>query len=111
MEILSSKNYDSLADFNINGDDIEIRIPWQLLNIMDPSSKMNMDDLYINGIQPKSMDGIYVGGVLIRDGVASENLDFEKYDWNKWETPTYHERLKPSYYILQKAFKNIGGTN
>ena len=72
---------------------------------------MNMDDLYKNGIKPKSMNGLYIGGILLRDGVVTENLTFNKYDWKSWDIPTYHERLKPSYYILQKAFKNIGGNN
>lgn len=107
----SNKDYNSLTDFNINGDEIEIRVPWQLLNVMDPSSKMNMDDLYKNGIQPKSMDGVYVGGILLKNGQAEESLEFKKYDWEKWDIPNYYERLKPSYYILQKAFKDIGGGN
>lgn len=107
----SSKEFDSLADFNINKDEIEIRIPWQLLNVMDPSSKKNMDDLYKNGIQPKSMEGVYIGGLLLKDDKVLQNLSSKKYDWNKWDNPSYHERLKPSYYILQKAFKEIGEEN
>lgn len=105
----SKVDYDSLTDFNINGDEVEIRIPWQLLNVMDPSSKMNMDDLYVNGIKPKSMEGFYIGGVLVKNEQVVQNLEFNKYDWKKWGIPTYHERLKPSYYILQNAFKEIGG--
>lgn len=104
-------DFDSLSDFIINGDDIEIRIPWQLFNVMDPSSKMNMDDLYKNGIAAKAMNGINIGGILIRDGQVQDNLDFGKFDWKKWDQPRFHERLKQSYYILQRAFKEIGGSN
>ncbi|MBC8060130.1 MAG: family 2 glycosyl transferase [Clostridiaceae bacterium] len=107
----SSNEFNSLVDFNIMGDEIEIRIPWQLLNVLDPSSKNNMDDLYKDGIKPKYMDGIYIGGILLKEGKVNQYLSSEKYDWDKWDIPTYHERLKPSYYILQKAFKEIGGRN
>jgi len=31
-----SPNFNSLADFICSGDDIEIRLPWQLLNFADP---------------------------------------------------------------------------
>ena len=105
----SSKEFNSLTDFNINGDEIEIRIPWQLLNVMDPSSKMSMNDFYKEGIKPISMRGIYIGGILLKEDKVMENISSKKYDWNKWDIPSYHERLKPSYYILQKAFKEIGG--
>jgi hypothetical protein len=104
----SSKEFDSLADYIIKGDDIEIRIPWQLLNVMDPSSKMNMADLYKEGINPKKMDGLYIGTIVLKEGTVTKNLDFKKYDWSKWEKPSYHERLKPSYFILKKAFKATG---
>ena len=47
--------------------------------------------------------------ILLKDDKIFENLSSKKYDWDKWDIPSYHERLKPSYYILQKAFKEIGG--
>lgn len=31
---------------------VEVRIPWQLLNFMDPSSKTIIDDLHKKGIAP-----------------------------------------------------------
>ncbi|MFR5172180.1 MAG: family 2 glycosyl transferase, partial [Clostridium paraputrificum] len=101
-------DYNSLADFYINENVIEIRIPWQLLNVMDPSSKCVMDDFYkVGGIQPLEIQGINIGTYIY--GVDnSSKIDLKRYEWAKWEIPTYHERLKASYYILQDAMSKIG---
>ena len=103
-----SANYNSLADFIINGDNIEIRIPWQLLNVEDPSSKMIMDNLYKNGIQPIKTNGFYIGGILL-DGNKKviDSTDMNIYSWQEWENPSYHERLKPSYYTMKDALEKI----
>ena len=29
------------------------------------------------------------------------------YTWKPWTLPTYHERLKKSYFILQKSFQEL----
>jgi len=69
---------------------------------MDPSTKMVMNDLHLNGIQPVKTDGIYAGvGIL---GKNDANLAMNFYTWQDWDVPVYHERLKPSYYILKDAF-------
>jgi hypothetical protein len=103
-----SKDFNSLADFYISEDNIEIRIPWQLLNIMDPSSKTAMDDLYKGEIKGIKINGINSGIILIRDEKVIEESSMAMYSWKEWEEPSYHERLKPSYYILKEAFKKIG---
>lgn len=102
-------NYNSLTDYSIDKDKIEIRIPWQLLNVMDPSTKTIMNDFYKNkGIVPMKVNGLYIGGVLVRNNIVVKNTNMNLYSWRNWSVPTYHERLKPSYYILKKAFKSIG---
>lgn len=102
-------DYNSLTDYSVNKNIVEIRIPWQLLNVMDPSSKMIMDDFYAKGkITPTKVPGLYVGGILTKNNNIIENSNMEFYNWEEWEEPTYHERLKPSYDILKRAFKSIG---
>lgn len=102
------KDYNSLADFSVGKDVLEIRIPWQLLNVMDPSTKMIMDDFYKDGIKPMKADGLNLQAVLIKN---QEKIYSEEYfySWKEWDKPTYNERLKPSYYILKDAFKELGG--
>ncbi|AWK52030.1 family 2 glycosyl transferase [Clostridium beijerinckii] len=103
------KNFNSLTDYAVNEDKVEIRIPWQLLNVMDPSTKIVMNDFYEKKeITPLKIENLYVGGILIKNNVVSQNSNMEYYTWDEWENPTYHERLKPSYDILKKAFESIG---
>jgi len=102
-----SDAFNSLSDFNVNGNHLEIRIPWQLLNVMDPSSKKIMDDFHDGSITPMAVESINIGSVLIKNN-ASFSSDLSPYSWDTWDMPTYHERLKPSYDILKKAFEEIG---
>ena len=103
------KNFNSLTDYAVNEDKVEIRIPWQLLNVMDPSTKIVMNDFYEKKeITPLKIENLYVGGILTKNNVVSQNSNMEYYTWDEWESPTYHERLKPSYDILKKAFESIG---
>lgn len=103
-----SDEYNSLSDFIINGDDIEIRIPWLMLNISDPSRKMVLGDFNKTGdITHIKIDNIYVGVNVLKNNSSVDNIDMKEYNWKQWVLPTYHERLKESYYILQKAFKEF----
>ena len=103
------KNYNSLTDFSVKNENIEIRIPWQLLNVMDPSTKLIMGDFYKNkSIKAEKANGIYIGaGISKKDLACEETIKMGYYEWNGWDMPSYHERLKPSYYILKDAFKDL----
>lgn len=102
-----SEEFNSLADFYFKNNKLEIRVPWQLINIMDPSTKMAMDDLHNNEIKPLKIQGLYTGARLIKERNDWEIIGMNLYSWEQWEQPQYHERLKPSYYILKEAFKEI----
>lgn len=105
----NSEEYNSLADYYVKEDVIEIRIPWQLLNIMDPSTKMVMDDLYNNdGFKNIQIEGFYIGAIYKKDS-SLIRTSMKQYTWENWDMPKYHERLKKSYYILKKTFMEIGG--
>ena len=96
-----SPDYKSLSDFYYKDGNLEIRIPWQLLNVTDPSGKTVMDDFFVKrGITSTAVTDFYFGlGVLSK----TKNIALSgTYTWNGWETPTYHERLKPSYYYLKE---------
>ena len=103
-----SKSYNSLADFYINNNNssIELRIPWQLFNVADPSSKMIIGDLYSHeefNIDPVHVDGFNFELYRISDnGITEGGSGF--YSWKPWETVQYHERLKKSYEIIKNNF-------
>lgn len=97
-------DFNSLADFIISGDYVELRLPWQLLNFANPSEMKIHDDYYEHyGIEYLTIDEMYLG---LTDSAHAENrismAPFALEGWGKHVT--YHERLKESYYILQEAW-------
>lgn len=98
-----SKDFNSLADFCANGDYIEIKLPWQLLNFSDPSKMQIHDDYYDGnyGIKYISIDKMYLG-----IGTGNERIELNPFKLKGWKNKvTYHERLKSSYYIMQELWK------
>ncbi|WP_409299865.1 hypothetical protein [Peribacillus sp. SCS-155] len=120
----SSKDYNSLTDISFSKDKktIELRMPWQLLNIKDPSLKEAMGDIWKKGLEASiSIPGIKIAAISYNDGKPSGSLpagvegdipsqDIKTYEWNPWEQASYHERFKESYYIMQNAYKNASIT-
>lgn len=106
----SSAEYHSLSDFCYESGNLEIRIPWQLFNVMDPSSKKIMDDFYLlQSISPADFDGFHAGAGILKKNSAGISIDLSGYyNYSAWTLPAYHERLKPAYFYLQKALKNLG---
>jgi len=104
----SHKDYHSLADFYIKGNHIEIKIPWQLLNISDPSSKMMLSDFYTNNeFNHEHIEGIFIGAHITSNLNSSVMIQMAATTWDAWENPSYHERLKDSYWILKETFKRF----
>lgn len=105
----AAADYTSLADFSIQGSVIELAIPWQLLNIMDPSNKLQMANLYEPGsIHSQPFEEICMGAAILRQGESREKeVLLVPYTWDNWELPTYHERLKQSYYVMQRVFAEL----
>ena len=100
-----SPDFNSLADFIAEGDYVEIKLPWQLLNFADPSRMSIHDDYYEHyGIEYIEIDEMYVG---IGDGGSGARVELKPYKLDPWEnTVTYHERLKSSYFVLQKLWRD-----
>jgi hypothetical protein len=115
------KKFDSLTDISISDDQkvIEGRIPWQLLNVKDPSLKEIMGDLWKSGLtNSEKIDGIRIAAIMIENGkikqiiprTTDNNLtqdDVFIFTWNEWEQPVYYERLKKSYEIMKNTFGSL----
>ena len=122
--------YNSLTDFSFKNGNLEIRIPWQLLNIMDPSTKNAMADFYShkgrpvesnflkedafmrferkNVIRSQTIEGLYIGAAVAKPGKSPDMaVGMGYYTWKTWTLPTYHERLKKSYEVLKKSFYEL----
>jgi len=119
-------DYDSLTDVHVDsaGDAVELKLPWVLLNVADPSSKRRIATDWDDGLATVPFDGVSVaaatyepgadGSARDREGAtnlaaAAPGLDGERlraatYAWEPWDRPAYEERLKPSYGILRRAW-------
>lgn len=98
-----AEDYQSLSDIYYKNGKLEIRIPWQLLNVMDPSSKQQIADFWqTQVISAQKYDSFDFGFAFRSDD--SEKLSVAlsgSYEYTGWNTPTWHERLKPAYYELK----------
>lgn len=105
-----SDNYRSLSDFYYKNGKLEIRIPWQLLNIMDPSGKQQISDFWqTQVISPQSFSNFNIGfGYKKKASTDKIKIALNgKYDYKAWNAPTWHERLKPAYYELKEYLSNF----
>ncbi|MFI8687914.1 hypothetical protein [Rossellomorea sp. NPDC077527] len=117
------KGYNSLTDISVDSSEgrYEIRIPWQLLNIKDPSLKEAVGDIWSGkGLQSSTTlesikVGVYETGGGKEFSYPDRNQDgfmdpqqFYPYSWDTWDQPISHERLKQSYYEMKKAFEKEG---
>lgn len=93
--------FNSLADFCVSGDELEVKLPWQLLNFADPS-RMEIHDDYYNGnygVDYTNIDQMYVG---ISTGDTQGRIQLQPLELKGWRNnPTSHERLKSSYKIMK----------
>ncbi|KZE68952.1 hypothetical protein AWM68_01395 [Fictibacillus phosphorivorans] len=119
----ASENYDSLTDVSVNEKEgiVELRIPWLLLNVKDPSLHEVMGDMWSGKLKgSKKTDGFAIAtftynedGKKVVDSlpIAKEGViplsDTKKYRWDEWNEPLYQERLKQSYYEMQKTYEKV----
>lgn len=120
----NAENFDSLTDFYLNEEKglLEVRIPWAMLNVKDPSQREVMGDMWTgNGLNSSAwVDGIRIGAIAVSnsDGKVVDSFpktvngksrqeDYYLYAWDQWEMPIYHERLKQSYYRIQQLFFEV----
>lgn len=100
-----SPEFNSLADFCYGSDEaggfVEVKLPWQLLNFANPSEMNIHDDYYDNyGVEYQSIDRMYVGA-----GDGARPIELKEAELRGWGgNVTYHERLKPSYYLVQRMW-------
>jgi len=101
-------DYHSLSDFYHKDSYLEIKIPWQLLNISDPSTKMVLSDFYTSsGFEHESIEGIYIGAYINPYDANSNQIQMAFISWDTWEFPSYHERIKQSYAIVKEGFRKF----
>lgn len=104
----------------IDGKSLSIRIPWTRINVSDPSSSTVLEDKRIYYTDPlrdvistTTSEGIAVSALMVQNktdtvlgtwSTAEDGKGAVVLSWNNWNQPTYNERLKESFPILQKYF-------
>lgn len=114
----AAEEYDSLADVYAapDGRVVELRVPWVLLNVADPSSKRRIATPWDAGLDVTEFDTVDVGAATYAPGESdgasldraapgsSEGeLETAEYGWEEWNQPTYDERLKQSYEVIRRT--------
>ena len=80
------------------------------MNFTDPSRLEVRSDLYANEqLTAEIIDGIELGALLVKDEkvmakIPEQAQQLQTYNWETWQLPSYKERLKESYYLLQEKF-------
>jgi len=107
---LSDWYYDSAAGL------LELRIPWMLLNVTDPSTRTLLYETAPgDGFGTVPAEDWHIGVVVTGPNgnarSALPGLDtgwkldaFTPWRWAPWETPRYHERLKPAYDTMRRVW-------
>jgi len=121
-------NYDSLADVHVDAahDAVELRLPWCLIHVRDPSTATVMGDVWEGGLDASErIQSVGVAALTYRpDGDTATALDGptnatdalpaldsgaiaageSRFELTPWDEPAYEERLKESYDILRETY-------
>ncbi|MGH7548418.1 MAG: hypothetical protein ACREMM_09605, partial [Gemmatimonadales bacterium] len=99
-----------LADWYMDGVAriVEVRIPWALLNVTDPSSRRVMTRYRRDGTFDTAVTDGFRFALAVRGrasgamrGAPSPRVTFA---WPTWEEPTWHERVKPAYFAMREVW-------
>lgn len=93
----------SLADwfFDRAADLIEVRLPWGLLNVTDPSTRTILARVRDPGpFAVRVTDGFRFAVSTLGGRLGPTPT----WAWPTWETPLWHERLKPAYFAMQQVW-------
>jgi hypothetical protein len=117
-----SQESSSLADWYLDQHAglLQMRIPWDLINVTDPSTRTLLDDRRTRGsfgtaratafhvgviVHRKRGDRQILGALPPLEGGMWRVEDFQPWQWRGWTTPTAHARLKPVYDSLKRLWQ------
>lgn len=101
-----SSSYDSLADFDFANQTFEVRIPWYLLNVLNPAEQVQIGDFYSDHhVTTENFDAIGIGAAKITS--AETSMDITSVSFTGWTASSFHARLKQSYSILAQGLTQV----
>jgi tetratricopeptide (TPR) repeat protein len=116
---LASPGRHSLADYALDPVTgvTELRIPWGLLNVTDPSSRrvVHQTKEHAPPIDTTVTDGFVFYVAAVREGESAPADERPRagetapvHAWPTWEAPKYRLRLKPVYESMKKEYGRLG---
>lgn len=98
-----SAQFHSLADFCYGEGFVELRLPWQLLNVSNPADMLVHDDYYLRyGVEPLPITECAAGAGRADTGAP---IPMARLPLRGFKSVPYHERLKRSYFIVQDEWR------
>jgi tetratricopeptide (TPR) repeat protein len=100
----------SLADWYVDrvARFIEVRIPWALVNVTDPSSRRVMTRYRGGGRFDTAVTDGFRFVLVALDRTSGVPLTVLRpaatFAWPGWEAPTWQERLKPAYFAMREVW-------
>lgn len=98
----TNEEFNSKADFNKEGDKVEIKIPWSLLNVKDPLQRKAYGDFYKDGVDSQQKLEKLGFSINYKENGKNSVTKESFYTIEKTKTIDYFERLKDSYYIVKE---------
>jgi hypothetical protein len=85
---------------------VGVRLPWNLLNVTDPSSRHVLRAVREAGpFATDTSPGFRFVAVAVKAGrVAARAESRTLFTWARWDTPRWHERLKPAYAAMRDVW-------
>ncbi|NOV03779.1 hypothetical protein [Paenibacillus planticolens] len=113
----------SMSQFYVEGNTLNVRIPWTRLNFSDPSSLLVLSDEKNKGaveslkeaLSVRMTDGIVLSLVVMDKATQKVDYHFPEsvtssgyrtFSWNTWDIPQPVSRTKTSYNMIREAFAN-----
>ena len=99
---------------------IEMRIPWGMLNVLDPSSRQVLHGSNNGDVAGVTTDGFRfvvesydparptAGGDRLPNGAGARSWgSVPAWSWASWDEPRWYEELKPQFETMRRAFGDI----
>jgi hypothetical protein len=97
--------YDSLALWHLRGTELDLRIPWAMAGMSDPSSHQALIPRGLFRSASVTIPGIGVTVAMGATGATPATQHVGTVTWANWNTVRYTERIKPGAAILRQAFE------
>jgi hypothetical protein len=102
-----SADYNSLADFCVNENLLELRIPWLMINVSDPVNKKRIGDFYSESIDSEEyFFGIDIAANIVKGDGSVYYTSNTSYNLPNMKNIKFTERLKKSAVAVTEYWLN-----